>query len=118
MAERLALVVEDDRGLRAIYQKVLGDMGYQVIEAQNGVSALELLESHAPDILFLDILLPQLNGSEILEYIQSAEHLQNLRTVVVTSNRQFEVDALEFPNTEFLLKPIRPAQIRELANWR
>jgi hypothetical protein len=37
---------------------------------------------------------------------------------VVTSNRQFEVDALEFPNTEFLLKPIRPAQIRELANWR
>jgi len=112
------MVVEDDRGLRMIYERILKGMDFDVLEAADGESALALLQENQPEILFLDIQLPLLNGEAILEYILEAEHLQEMFVAIVSSNKRYESYAEEMPHAEFVLKPIRPAYIRELASRR
>jgi len=111
----LALVVEDDKGLCTIYDRLLRGMDYDVLEASDGKIALDILENHSPNVVFLDILLPRVNGLVVLDYIQNAPHLQNAHVVVVTSNRRFEKDVRELASVDFILKPIRPAQITDIA---
>jgi CheY-like chemotaxis protein len=111
----LALVVEDDHGLRMIYRRILQDAGLEVMEAGDGAVALTLLESRVPDIIFLDMLLPQVNGVTVLNYIMTEPRLSSTRTVIVSSNRQFEQMIRPGSSVQFILKPIRPSQIRELA---
>lgn len=113
---RLALVVEDDKGLRTVYRHVLADMDYEILEAADGETALSLLRDHSPDILFLDIWLPHINGTELLDFIYEAPHLQDLQIVIVSSNKAFEQYALDESRVKFAQKPIRPAQIREFAS--
>lgn len=115
MGNQLALIVEDDKGLRTIYRRVLESIDYEVIEAPDGRVAIEILEEHTPDVLFLDILLPLVNGIDVLEHIYNTPRLHTMHIVIVSSNKQFEKYADEMPSAEFVLKPIRPAQIRALA---
>ena len=112
---RTALVVEDDRGLVIIYNRVLSDLGYQVIEARNGAVAIDILKELTPDIIFLDVLLPEVNGLDVINYILSQPHLRDVRVIVASSNGQFQKHAHQLPNGYFVLKPIRPQHIRELA---
>lgn len=113
----LALVVEDDAGLCTIYRRVLSNIGYDVLEAMDGEVALELLESYTPNVIFLDILLPRVNGLVVLDYIQNSPHLEDSHVVIVSSNRRFEKEVIDLPSVEFILKPIRPAQIQEIAQY-
>lgn len=112
----LALIVEDDSGLRMIYRRILQDLNWEVIEASDGQIALNLLQDHIPDVIFLDMLLPQVNGVTVLNYITTESRLSQTHTIIVSSNRQFERMIRPGSPVQFVLKPIRPSQIRELAN--
>ncbi len=112
----IALVVEDDPGLCTIYRRVLVNMGFDVLEATDGQIALDLLESYTPNVIFLDILLPRVNGMVVLDFIQNSPHLKHTHVAIVSSNRRFEKEVIGLPSVEFILKPIRPAQIQEIAD--
>jgi two-component system chemotaxis response regulator CheY len=111
----LALVVEDDRALRLIYRRVLSDLDFDVLEASDSPAALNLLENYAPQVVFLDILLPKVNGQIVLDYLNRTPRLDRTYVAVVSSNRRFEELVIGRSSREFVLKPIRPAQIREIA---
>jgi len=111
----LAVVVEDEISICLIYKRVLEKLGYQVIEALDGESALVVLERYQPDIIFLDMLLPKVNGVTVLNYITTSAHLAHVPTIIVSSNKQFEAMAQTHPSVGFVLKPIRPEQIRHYA---
>jgi CheY-like chemotaxis protein len=111
----LALVVEDDPGLRLIYRRILQDIGLTVIEAGDGVDALEILETQVPDLIFLDMLLPRVSGATVLNHITTEPKLSNTQTIIVSSNRQFERIVQPGTLVSFVLKPILPRQIREIA---
>jgi CheY-like chemotaxis protein len=113
MTKPLALVVEDEKGLRAIYRHILGNMDYDILEAPDGDTAIALLQEHIPNIVFLDIRLPHTNGLAVIDYVRQSAHLQNLYVVVVTSSREMEIELVG--QTEFILKPVKPDQIREHA---
>lgn len=115
--KQLALIVEDDAGMRVIYRKVLGDMGYELIEAVDGNAAIEALRQQTPDIMFLDMLMPRLNGEAVLDFIHDMAHLSAMRVVIVTSNPHIEHRLKDRQRVDFVVKPIRPAQIRELASF-
>lgn len=110
-----ALVVEDDPGLRLIYRRVLEDIGFTVIEAENGAIALEILGVTVPDIVFLDMLLPEVSGVTVLNHLTTTPAYDKTLTIIVSSNKQFERVLRPDSPVHFVLKPIRPAQIRELA---
>ncbi len=111
----LALVVEDDRSLRLIYRRVLADLGFEVLEVSDGSTAMTILETHTPQLVFLDILLPHGSGKIVLDYLDSAAHLNKTYVAVVSSSRRFGELVGERSLREFVLKPIRPSQIREIA---
>jgi CheY-like chemotaxis protein len=112
--QHLAMVVEDDQALRFIYQRILSHAGFEVLEAPDGAQAVELLKENAPDIVFLDILLPGVNGQAVLNYLKNAPHLSKTQVVIVSSNRRFEQLLESATQGQFFLKPIRPAEIRSL----
>lgn len=115
MINNLVLVIEDEMSLRTIYELVLGDAGFEVIEAADGVEALAILADIAPAVVFLDILLPRVDGIQILEYIHSAPHLKNTGIVIVTAHNRFRhTDTVSATDT-FLLKPVRPHELLRAA---
>lgn len=109
------LIVEDDPGMRVIYRRVLTDLQFEVQEASDGAEAITLLNSTTPTLVFLDMLLPRVNGLAVLDYMNQNERLQNTHVVIVSSNRSFEPEAARMRRVDYVQKPIRPAQIRELA---
>jgi two-component system, response regulator, stage 0 sporulation protein F len=67
------LVVEDEEGLRLLYQEELEAEGYEVLTARNGKEAIQQLEDGRPDLIILDIVMPVMNGMEALGRILGKE---------------------------------------------
>lgn len=109
----MAVVIEDDSTLRLIYRQVLNTLGFEVQEATNGAEGLALLQTRAPNLIFLDMLMPLVNGKMVLEYIRSAPHLRGTVTVIATA-QNLPTD-LSLEGVEFIRKPIRPSDIRAFA---
>ena len=84
-AHSTALVVEDDFDSRRILSNGLTAEGWQVEEAENGVVALEHLDQHRPDLILLDLMMPQMDGFEFLAHLREKVENQNIPVVVLTA---------------------------------
>lgn len=113
--EYLALVVEDEKSLRIIYEMVLKEIGFKIIHAADGEQALEILNDTTPDIVFLDMLLPRVNGTAVLDYLHNTPRFHNTQIVIVTAHDRFNHSGLLRPQDTFLLKPIHPRDLRNAA---
>ena len=67
------LLVEDSPTIRLLYRKVLESDGFEVIEAEDGESGWEIAVNREPDLILLDLILPDSNGLEVLERIRASE---------------------------------------------
>ena len=101
----LCLVVEDDEGQRAILVKVLSKEGYEVVSSGDGAGARELCRIHRPEIILLDLGLPDVDG---LELISAFRHDSPLSRLVILSGRNsvsVAVEALRAGARHYLVKP-------------
>ena len=64
------MIVEDDSFVLDIYQTKLSQEGYSVIEARNGVEAMKILEKERPDLILLDIIMPYMDGIDVLKKLK------------------------------------------------
>lgn len=115
MAKHLALIVEDDPGLRLIYQRVLEKEDYRIIEAANGADAIDFLRHDTPNLIFLDMLLPLVNGERVIEFLNSEHRFDQTCVIIVSSNQQLADFAKHLSWATFVVKPILPSQIRRFA---
>jgi DNA-binding LytR/AlgR family response regulator len=117
-----ALIADDEPLLRERLRAHLGSLWPElriVDDARNGTEALELFEQHQPDIVFLDIHMPGLNGIETAKALARRAHL-----VFVTAFEQYAVQAFEQGAIDYVVKPIDPVRLgdtvlrlqRQLAN--
>ncbi|HKP84622.1 MAG TPA: response regulator [Blastocatellia bacterium] len=107
------LLADDDNTSRRVFRRVLEYEGYNVIEAGDGESALEVLKNEHVDLLLTDIVMPGLDGIELLE---SARQLQpELRTIVMTGHKTTEAVIGAFRNKacDFLSKPFHVDELLE-----
>ena len=79
------LLVEDSRALRLENERVLIKVGYEVICAEDGESALQLARERQPDLILLDLLLPKMSGLEVLEYLKSNPGTAQIPVVVLSA---------------------------------
>jgi CheY-like chemotaxis protein len=79
------LVVDDDADLRELASRVIEKAGWKVLTAENGESALTILKTVSPSIIFLDLMMPVMNGFEFLAAFQSHEEWRHIPVVVITS---------------------------------
>lgn len=79
------LVVEDDPMISSMYKTKFEADGFEVFIAGNGVIGLELARKEKPDIIMLDVILPQLDGFSVLEEIKKDETVKNIPVVMLTN---------------------------------
>ncbi|MDX9892808.1 MAG: response regulator [Patescibacteria group bacterium] len=85
---KLILLVEDDEFLSELYATKLGLEGYEVILASDGEKGLKLIKEKQPDLILLDIILPKLDGFEILSKIKADKILKKIPVILLTNLSQ------------------------------
>ena len=108
MDKKHVLIVEDDSGLLKILRIRLELAGYKVLTAQDGQEAMKLINSNKPDILLLDLLMPVMDGFEVLKKLRVSSHIP---VIVLSANRDLEENALELGASVFIAKPFDPDRI-------
>ncbi len=88
----LALVVEDDEPTRELVCRTLAKVGWQVTAAGNGSEAVELLSNTSPDLILLDLIMPEMDGFEFLEAVQAHEQWREIPVLVITAKVLTEDD--------------------------
>ena len=84
MSKRI-LIVEDQEDNRTILRDVLSTVGYELIEALNGKDGVRLAQSERPDLILMDIQLPEMDGYEATQQIKSIAELKTIPIIAVTS---------------------------------
>ena len=113
-AAPFALVVEDDPDAAHIFQQALQDAGYLTEVAATGHTAQARLAFTNPDLIVLDMRLPQLSGEVVLRQLRGRKRLHRTHVVVATGDERAAAAYGEFAD-QVLLKPIGYEQLRSLA---
>jgi diguanylate cyclase (GGDEF)-like protein len=113
MDQPFALIIEDDRDIAALFRHVLDVAGYRTEVIMHGGVAVERLQTALPDIVLLDLSLPGVPGSMILEDMRADERLKDVPVVVVTAHSHI-ADHLPAEPDLVLLKPVNLDQLSNL----
>jgi two-component system cell cycle response regulator DivK len=115
MAKKI-LVVEDDTDNRRIVAKVLSVEGYRVIEATDGVEALSQARREHPDLILMDLALPNIDGWEATRQLKGDPQTRSIPVVALTAvaMRGDEEQARAAGCDDYLPKPARPVAIRAM----
>jgi two-component system OmpR family response regulator len=104
------LVVDDDPHIRDIIRFALASGGFAVVEAADGLSALDVFRREQPDLVVLDILMPELDGTEVCRRLRR----ESTTPIVFLSSRDDEVDrivGLELGGDDYVTKPFSPREL-------
>lgn len=107
------LAVDDDKLIVMVIRVNLEFEGYEVVEAYDGVQALEMIESEKPDLVVLDIMMPEMNGWDVLSRIRGNPQTENLPVVMLTAlaqDRDIEEATLRGADV-YLTKPFEPEEL-------
>ncbi len=107
MADKV-LIVEDNELNRNMLCSLLNANGYETIMASNGIEALDMTRIYRPDIILMDIQLPELPGTEVTKLIKSDASLRHIPILAVTAFglKEDEKEIRESGVDEYILKPI------------
>ena len=109
------LVVEDDRDLVYIYRTALGQAGHQVRMARSVKEARAAIHEDMPELIFLDMNMPEENGLELIHYLRADDQYSSIQIVVITANQLWEREIAENDIELFLVKPVSIADMVTLA---
>ena len=113
MSPLSVLVVEDNGATRRVLRDALASTGLIVLEARDGTSALDLFESHAVNLVLVDLLLPDMDGFELAKRLRAMPNGNGIPIVAVSGllSPADEHRLAEAGFTDLLLKPIAPSTL-------
>lgn len=103
---KTVLLVDDDLTLREMYEERMKTEGYNIIQASNGEEALQKAKQSKPDIILLDIMMPKVNGFDVLKDLKSNNELKDIPVIVLTALIQ-DVDRIQGKKlgaTDYIIK--------------
>lgn len=119
-AEGRILVVDDNAMNRELLSRQLARQGYIVVTAEDGLQALEVLESQRVDMILLDVIMPRMDGVETLKKLKSSEDLGEIPVLMLSSLDEVDgaLRCIELGAEDYLSKPVRPEvlEVRMAAN--
>ena len=103
------LVADDEKDIRSVLRLYLEDAGYEVVEAADGLQALEALESQEIDLCLLDIMMPELDGYQVLKRVREAD---DVPIIVVSAKGQDpeKILGLNLGADDYMVKPFNPLE--------
>jgi DNA-binding NtrC family response regulator len=112
------LVVDDNEINRDLFSSHLGRQGHKVILAKNGREALEISANEPVDLILLDIMMPEMNGFEVLEHLKSNPNMENIPVIVISALDTIAsaVRCIQMGAEDYLLKPFNPVLLKVRLN--
>ena len=110
------LIIEDDRFLRELITRKLSDEGFVVIEAVDGEEGIKKVKEKKPDLILLDLILPSIDGFEVLSQIKKEESLKSIPVIILSNlGQKEEVEkGLKLGAIDYLIKAhFTPGEIIE-----
>jgi CheY-like chemotaxis protein len=107
------LVVDDDPLMHRLFQHHLERAGYQVLAANNGREALEIVSRHPPQLIVMDIMMPDVDGLAALRELKKEEATKSIPVIVITANSHHltRKESEACGAAIFLTKPFSPTQL-------
>jgi two-component system response regulator AtoC len=106
------LVIDDDRSIRRTLEKFFQSEGHEVVTAADGKEGLEKLKASAPDLVLLDLGLPEIDGLELLDRAQALKPLPPILVVTARDDMHSTVRAIQLGAYDYLVKPIDVDRLR------
>jgi two-component system alkaline phosphatase synthesis response regulator PhoP len=114
------LIVDDEMHIRTLIEQTLEDLedeGVELLTASNGAEALELIETEHPRLVFLDVMMPKMNGFDVCNAVKNERGLRDIYVVMLTAKGQ-EVDKLRGADVGadvYMTKPFDPDELLDKA---
>jgi CheY-like chemotaxis protein len=113
------LIIDDDPAVRGAFNLILDDAGYKVLEAESGEQGIVLIKEQRPDLIFLDLRMPGIDGVETLRRLKAIDN--NLNVYIVTAFANEYMDQLKVAHNEGLSfqiasKPLSSKQIKHIVS--
>jgi len=107
------LIVDDEKDIRSLMEEIFLEEGYQVETAANGVQAQQAWRSFLPDVLFLDVWMPDIDGISLLKQMQEEQILDNTKVIMMSGHGTIEtaIEATKLGAYDFLEKPLSLAKL-------
>jgi two-component system LytT family response regulator len=106
------LVVDDENKTREFIAKLIRSFGLElevIAQGENVQTAIEAINEHKPDLVMLDIQMPDGTGFDVLKRIES----KNFEVIFVTAHQEFAIKAIKFSALDYILKPVDPEELRQ-----
>ena len=110
------LLVEDTASLAATYQAYVSDLPIQLLVAEDGETAKSLIDSERPDILLLDLVLPDISGQDILQWMKEIDIDTDVIVMTAHSTVEVAVEVMQSGAQDFLEKPFDKTRLRTTLN--
>ncbi|HEY5647870.1 MAG TPA: response regulator [Nitrospiria bacterium] len=110
------LIADDEHSLRFLLRKTLEGENYEIFEAKNGKEALSIAQTKKPDLIILDVVMPDLYGSEVCEKLRKVPKTAKIPVMILTANinlynqEQAEKSGADY----FVTKPFSPLELKDL----
>lgn len=113
---KFILIVDDVVDNIILLEFMLEELGYRTDNANSGESALEILEKEIPDMILLDLMMPDMNGVEVARILRQQNHTQHIPIILVTAydTNDFDEDELETLINGVLIKPVDSDLLEEM----
>ncbi len=119
MSDGLILIVDDNHAARYVKTRLLRLAGFEVVEAADGEAAVEMMRSHSPELVVLDVRLPDIDGRELAAFVKADPTLASivvLQTSAFHTEARDRIAALQAGADGYLVEPIEPEEL--VANVR
>ncbi len=112
------LVADDEPDMRSLLSDLLEEAGHEVTEAENGQVAYQQIQREVPDLVLMDVLMPMMNGIQVLQRLRNDPATQKLPVILLTAFALSDGanDILETPNTYHVTKPWRRGVVESAIN--
>ncbi len=110
------LVADDNRQIRMLVKAALRSGGYEIVEAEDGEQAVELVTQEPPDLVLLDVMMPKLDGFEVLHFLRKRPETSSVRVVMLTTAAQeTDRERAEAEGVEgYVVKPFEPTELKRV----
>ena len=105
------LIVDDEKTVRILLHFLLKDEGYEVIEAKDGKSGVELAKKEDPDVILMDLNMPKMGGIEACWLLKKDKKTKNIPVLVITAISESKMEAIKAGIDDFVNKPFDTEEV-------
>lgn len=116
MIKKTILLADDEEDIKTVISIYLESQGYRVLTAFDGLDALDKIQYEKPDLIFLDIMMPIMNGFEVCTKLKSDPTTRDIPVVMLSaaSQRESVQRGLDLGAVDYIIKPFEPSAIDEV----